>query len=609
MVGMAAMVGRHTLLALLLLTRWCSVVCLEQCNSDDSCTAQMTSLVSKLGASAEDMKSGRLTLQLLQDLREGITTGNRVELSPATRQHLEKAGSTLVGEVSVNAQHAATTSNASGHVQHMRSIAGDVQVKLFGSLQLKRAPGSSTKGAPTGPYPLLVIIDVQSRLWLVTMDDDVVLSGYDLGHPGAASIERIALSPNQDQHHILTADANGEMRVHDIKIIATREKKDPDAKADAGKSKKDAAVPTKLTASVNFTSNFFLPTGNDGQLRQLTAIQSVERSSQTYFVVGDSDGGLSVFYKNGTMKGRTVVTEDAGGVRGLLRGQSNTLTFWSSNLFGTFSAFQIDMQQAPCSGWNSPLHDLVLETSSSSNRVILALEDGDVLVYSTLKGKSKVCELALKFPHVSSVPFQLYLLKSYVLGLAMPMEGSDRLRELFFFNLAGMEAGYGAAPSRAVALQTSFKPQQPKRFEIFSKAAGTGGERSKSLMFLQMIGQPGLEIYDLNLKLAAPPKSAAPGAAGGASPEAESGFASLFNWVPKIGVFGVALIGVLIWNVRKVSGSKRQPSASFDFDNEAFAEKILESRRKRKEEAERASGAPKKTVVEMDEDDGYPSDQ
>jgi len=558
----------------------------------------MNLLVQKLSTSAEEMRTHRMYMQVLEELRGAITTGARIELAPSTRQHLEATGSSLVTEISVNAQHAATSSNASQHLQLIRTVAEQASVKLFSLLQLKRAP-TSTKGSPGGPYPLLVIVDTLSRLWLVTIDGDVALEAQDLGHPPSAAVERLTLSLSQDSHYIMTADTNGEMRVHDLKIVAVPDKSQENSTTSSderGKKKKKAEnVPRKLQATANFSSSFFLPTSDEGEVRHLTAIHAVERTSQTYFVVGDSDGGLSVFHKNGTLKGRTVVTTDPGGVKGIIRGQSQSLLFWSSHLFGFFSAFQADMQQAPCSGWSSPLHDVVMEPSSSSNRVILALEDGDVLVFTTLKGKSKVCDLSMKFPHMSSAPFQLGLLKGHVLGLTQPADaGADRLRELFFFNLIGMEQGYGSAPSRAVTLQANFKPDQPSHFVMFTKAAGSGSERAKVQLYLHMLGKGGLAVYDLNLKAAAQKV-----ASGDASED--SGLSYWLNWVPKIGVFGVAIIGVLIWNVRKATNKKQQQSSSsFDFDNEAFAEKILESRRRRKEEGG-GLGVDKKLVEEMDE--------
>ena len=50
------------------------------------------------------------------------------------------------------------------------------------------------------------------------------------------------------------------------------------------------------------------------------------------------------------------------------------------------------------SGWQSPLFDVALDTAG--NRVVLALSDGDVLVYSTQRGKSKARkDMASSRPH------------------------------------------------------------------------------------------------------------------------------------------------------------------------------------------------------------------
>merc|ERR1712096_329649 len=104
---------------------------------------------------------------------------------------------------------------------------------------------------------------------------------------------------------------------------------------------------------------------------------------------------------------------------------------------------QIEVQYPPCTGWNSPLFDVALE-SYSSNRVILALSDGDVIVFSTTRGKSKACDLTLKFPHVSTVPFKLQVFRGQVMAVPTSLEDTDQkfeyLRELYFFSLAAMES-------------------------------------------------------------------------------------------------------------------------------------------------------------------------
>lgn len=252
--------------------------------------------------------------------------------------------------------------------------------------------------------------------------------------------------------------------------------------------------------------------------------------------------------------------------------------FYSSHSFGFFSSTQIDVQYPPCTGWNSPLYDISLDPGFSSSRVVLALSDGDVLVFSTSRGKSKACDLSLKFPHVSMLPFKLHSFRGHVLGLPTPLEDTKRkedyLREVFFFNVATMDAGYGTAPSRAVALQVSFKPRQPEQLALYAPASTSGNDRGKSQVAMRFVGSRGLELYDLSLKTPPAPKSAGGGEEGGWSSS------SWLNWFPKIGIFGIALIGVVMWNVRKVTNQRKHDRMD-DFEDDFLKERLRERREKR----------------------------
>jgi len=217
--------------------------------------------------------------------------------------------------------------------------------------------------------------------------------------------------------------------------------------------------------------------------------------------------------------------------------------------------------------------------------VVLALADGDVLIFSTARGKSKACDLTLKFPHVSALPFKLQGFRGHMMALPTPLENTERkadyMREIFFFNLAAMEAGYGTSASRAVALQASFKPRQPDAFALFGSPSGGGGDRTKSQVALRFADETGVELYELSLKQ--PP---APKAAGGEGGEDGGWGGNWLNWFPKIGVFGIALIGVVIWNVRKVTSNNARgggggSSAADSFDDEFFKERLRERRKER----------------------------
>lgn len=297
------------------------------------------------------------------------------------------------------------------------------------------------------------------------------------------------------------------------------------------------------------------------------------------------------------------------------------ILFWSSHSFGFFSVTQIDVQYPPCSGWNSPLFDVALDPSYSSSRVVLALEDGDVLVFSTARGKSKACDLTLKFPHVSALPFKLHGFRGHIMALPTPLENMARkaeyLREIYFFNLAAMDAGYGIAPSRTVALQASFKPRQPETLTLLGGTSSGSGDRSKSQVALRFADSQGVELYDLSLKQPPAPKTISGSGGGGDSDSSWTSTSNWLNWFPKIGVFGIALIGVVIWNVRKVGASEvtDQRSGSGggmdNFDDDYFKERLKERRAKKErgeDDGDDAGKGRSENVEEINEENDEPAD-
>jgi hypothetical protein len=285
------------------------------------------------------------------------------------------------------------------------------------------------------------------------------------------------------------------------------------------------------------------------------------------------------------------VTEDDGGVRGLLRGQGQTVLFWSSHSFGFFSASQVEVTTPPCNGWTSPIFDVAADPLSSYSRVIIGLSDGDVLVFQTVTGKNKekTCDLTFKFPRVSPIPFQLHVVRGHVMGLPSPLEETKRpseySRELFFFNLAAIEGGFGDTESRSVTLQASFGHRRVDSYALLSQSGGSGSGGSggaKMHLTLRFADNPSsLELYDLQLKT--PPAAGAGGGSGGSGSGGGSGtdFASWLDWIPKVGVFGIALIGVVFWNVRKVAAKKNSNASSHNFDS-ANDELIRQLQEKRK---------------------------
>eukprot|EP00435_Cladocopium_sp_Y103_P003799 s6678_g1.t1 len=94
------------------------------------------------------------------------------------------------------------------------------------------------------------------------------------------------------------------------------------------------------------------------------------------------------------------------------------------------------------------------------------------------------------------------------------------------------------------------------------------GEKTKSQVAIRFKDAKGIETPP-------PPKAAAE-----SSNSSGWDMNSLLNWFPKVGVFGIALIGVIFWNIKKVSGQTSSGPEADDFDEELFKEKLRERRAK-----------------------------
>lgn len=592
------------------------------------------------------MRGKQESLEALEEIRNGVLSGKRLELPSARMQLLSDVDEPLVGEVSYDVRHRPLSDNVTQHFSTLWTLAPDSMVRFSAFMPLKRGPSSSA-ASKTQPSTLLVVVDNMSSLSLHTIEGDVLLDSFDLGHGPGATITQLALSPNQENHFVATADDRGKVRVHSLrifyrKITMVRNETDKES-AESGEDdtgvgsarmpkQRTVSVTQKLVVSSNFSTEFELPLTPSGEARKINALMPIDRGVQTYFVTGDATGVISVYHRNGTMRGRVLITDDPGGVMGFVHAQGQNLIYFSSHSFGYFSVSQLDVQYTPCTGWGAPLFDLVVDSNAQQSRAILALADGDILVFATTRGKSKACDLSNKFPRVSNLPMRLHLLRGHVLALPVLPEshstvgheppvlpeshstvGHEPLRELFFFNLAPLETGFSVTPSRLVTLQLSFAPRRPEAFALAPPGAVAGNSGGQKLQIaLRFAGVPGVDLFDFSLKMPVTRKRddssdmASDDSEGEELDDADlwvddeektrtwwGWFESLnesFTWLPKVGVFGVAIVGVVIWNVRK--------ARSGEFDDDFFKEQLKDIHKKVKREAEKE--AAKKATASAD---------
>mmetsp|Transcript_74125 Transcript_74125/g.141083 ORF Transcript_74125/g.141083 Transcript_74125/m.141083 type:complete len:605 (-) Transcript_74125:170-1984(-) len=527
----------------------------DVCRDEASCQVHVKSLVERLTNVSEKMQGKRRSIQHLDRLRSSIASGGRIELPPVQRQHLARS-TPLANTVTYDVKHRPVSTNRTRHLKLLRTLAAGRKAQQFAFMPLK------SRSSKAGPTVLLISVDDEAKLSIHTLDGEPLIDAYELGHAAGAGVTHLSLSPNQETHMVVTGDDRGEVRVHGLKVVAKKREAAPKKNATsenetvAGERQPKAREGGKqLSVTVTFTCSLEVP-GSEGdeEIPKLSALMVADRGSpKMTLITGDSLGRLAIFNHNGTLKGRAKVTEDPGGVRGLVHAAGQLIIFFSSHTFGYFSLALNDVAYPPCTGWSAPLFDFVWDPTSGHTRAILALEDGDVLAYQVVREKLKVCDLALKFPHVSALPFSLQPWKGLVAGLPTLLESTARraehMRELYFFSIPFMEAGYGTYPSRAIALQVDVKPKEIEQFKLYSLpksgSTGTAGDRdrAKALVAMTIAGERGVELYELVLKQPPPSKKAVSDAG------LESSSWLVRYW--KLEVLIAILVGVVVWFLRK----------------------------------------------------------
>jgi len=458
-----------------------------------SCEAHLQSLVDRLESSQDQIQGKLSTLSTLELLRSSILGGRRVELQSAQRQHLEK-GSPLIGEVTYDMRHRPVSTNASRYFRLARTVARHLEVAHHALVlvQLGKASGDA----------LLAIVDSSSELSVFDLDGRPLLENFELGHAQGVTIDRLLVSKSQDSPLVLTTDSTSRIRVHSLKVEARVGFSAGVGRGENGTAEhsEEYLEPSNLVLAPKLACAFKLPASPlGGEARVLTAMLIVEHGGQTHFVAGDSAGGITVFSHRGFLRGRIRVTEEPGGVRGLVKSQGNSMLFYSARVFGHLAVAKVDLEYPPCWGPASPIAYAIIDLSYSASRVILSLEDGDIAVFNTARGPSRACDLAMKFPHVSAVPFQLYVFKGYIVGMPRLLRNSsqqaDLLPELFVFNLAAMDNGYGVAPSRSVHLQASFDARGPAALSMLPSCQG-----KTAPMAFRFASTKGVRIYNVSLR-------------------------------------------------------------------------------------------------------------
>jgi len=236
--------------------------------------------------------------------------------------------------------------------------------------------------------------------------------------------------------------------------------------------------------------------------------------------------------------------------------QSGTVYWLTAKAFGLVQMSTLDGMYYPCRGWGSKAVDLHIE-HTSTNKVYVVLEDGDVLMYHSEKKKGglKACDLQGKFPRIFYSAPQLHV---------------------------GSAHGYALQGGRAYSLfisEANAKVQGTYTTDathlLVPKAGGAMTDAQGSFTLLG--GSAGLSFVRTTKGKARRASAAAKAESG----ESENGWLlDLLERVPNSLLFGIAIIGAVMWNVRKVNQKRKEQDEGVDEEEwkASFAKKLQERR-------------------------------
>lgn len=292
---------------------------------------------------------------------------------------------------------------------------------------------SSTSQSQT-PTCILAAAQADGKIHLFSPSGELVFS-FNTGHE--QPITHMATSPTHEEHLIATGDSGGAIRLHRVSVRQRRVSKEEKAARSNSSDKISQYLGPQLNVTVQMHKQFQLPARDD--LPTLTALAIANHKSSREIVAGDSTGRISVFAKNGTLKGHVDATAMEGpGVEGLHSYHSQVL-FRAGIEWGYVSLDKVggvDVKHIDCPNFEGRVADMAVDTQQLS-KVMLSDERGAVWVFNVKNRKD--CELEKKFPYAAEMkaPVELAAIRGFVLGLQKhPSDPADSFSSILALNMS-----------------------------------------------------------------------------------------------------------------------------------------------------------------------------
>lgn len=355
-------------------------------------------------------------IDLLQELNGMVKTGVNLSL-PDAHARILKEQLPLMSEVAVGGKNSPTGS-AGDYLFSKAVIPQESPASFIKFLPLRnpRAGSSSSSAGSTQtqmPSVLLVAAENEGSVRLFNPAGELLLS-FSSGHE--QPLTHVAVSQGQDEYAIITADAGGLLRVHKVNVKQRRlTKEQRSTRRNSTDEKVSQFLGTQLNVTATFTKQMQVPPNSNGEQPKLTAVAMTSQHGSKYFVVGDEEGNIGVFTKNGTFSTNIKASATPGArVQSLQSHLSNLIVLTSSD-WGYVDLAKHQVQRVTCPTFDGRVTAVAFDIQQAS-RILVSDEDGTVWVFNMKDRRN--CKVEDRFPKGTTLaPTEIASIKGFAIVL------------------------------------------------------------------------------------------------------------------------------------------------------------------------------------------------
>eukprot|EP00927_Polykrikos_kofoidii_P013445 TRINITY_DN15861_c0_g1_i1.p1 TRINITY_DN15861_c0_g1~~TRINITY_DN15861_c0_g1_i1.p1 ORF type:complete len:580 (-),score=122.63 TRINITY_DN15861_c0_g1_i1:212-1951(-) len=352
---------------------------------------------------------------------------------------------------------------------------------------------SKSKAVDAGfPAALLVSATVSGVVRLYTPAGES-LTSFNAGH--ADPVAHLTVSPAKDEHSIATADSSGNVRVFKVSIKPVNPPTDaPKGRVNLSHVKMSKFLGTQLDVKVQFQGELSAKDGTRITTIALTSVQGFK-----YFVMGDEQGKISIFTKNGTLQAALAAADSNTRVDAIYS-ERGTVIFRAGLDWGFVDFDRLQLKRAECYGFAGRMVAAAVD-SQHNWRVVIADEVGQVWSLNT---KRDDCRVEHRFREgTTKGVVELATIRGFVLGLERV--DSDSNKKQAQWSIVALNMSSVGKSSHELSKAHSPVAWRLPRDPVRSWAVHQRSQTGDLLAFLSADGRS-IEVMELFMVVFTPPE-------------------------------------------------------------------------------------------------------